>query len=315
MPEENTTDANNAVSSSDPDGLLSSPDGLAAPIPTGNENGENAGSENSNEGDQGGAINAGEEGDPATGKEKKADAGGDNDPEADRFDKHPRFQELNAKAKAEKEARIAAEAKLAQFEKTLDPALFPPDDRRPDFKDTSKMSADELREWQEDDPVGYAANLRKEAAWEARQAIRAETIRNETVSRIEQTFTQYAKENPTFNGMWESGEIERYMNEHPGHNAISAHMALLAGRQAGDVQAMIDKAVKEAVSKATKEAEERVRKDFQAKRGATVITSAAAARGNDDGVDAALKDTNQFGGTTSVLAARLAEMRRRATGM
>jgi hypothetical protein len=303
MPEENIQDANMTVSSSDPDGLLSSPDGSAAPIPTGDQNGDDAGKKDGDAPASG--ANDDGKGKAASGAEDEI-----------RYDQLPRFQELNAKVKEEREARIAAEAKLALLEKSpLNPDWLPAANDQMDFKDTSKMTAEELREWQEDDPVGYAANLRKEAAWEARQAIKAESLRNDTVSRIEQTFNQYAKENPTFNEMWESGEIERFMNEHPGHNAISAHMVMTAGKQSGDMKAMIDKAVAEAVAKATKETEERVRKDFLAKRGATVISSTSAARSADDGVDTALKNTNQFGGTTTVLASRLAEMRRRAAGL
>lgn len=297
MPEENNQDANTTVSSSDPDGLLSSPDGSAAPIPTGDQNGDDAGKTAAKENGAAGA----------------ADGAGDKQGETDdtRYDQLPRFQELNAKVKAEKEARVAAEAKLALLEKSpLNPEWIPASTEQKDFTDTSKMSSEEIREWQEDDPAGFAANLRKEAAWEARQAIKAESLRNDTVSQIEQTFNQYAKDNPTFNEMWESGEIERFMNDHPGHNAISAHMAMTAGKLSGDVKAQIDAAV----AKAVKETEERVRKDFLAKRGATVISSTSAARSADNGVDTALKDTNQFGGTNAVLAQRLAEMRRRAAG-
>lgn len=289
---ETVIDANAAAPSSDVDSdLLSSPDGTVA---QGNTDGAQSGA-----GDDAAAAEAAAKAADATADAAK---GGDED----RFDKHPRFQELRERA-------IKAEAKVAMFEKSpLNPAFIPEAEGKPDFKDINTMSAEEIREWQEDDPKGFAQNIRQQAVWEAKQSLKHESLRDQTVSGIEKTFSDYAASNPTFNDMWESGEIEQFMNAHPGHNAISAHMAMTAAAGQTDVQ----KKIEEAVAKARKEEREKVTKDFQAKRNATVISSGAGAtgRGAADGVDPALQNTKNFGGLTSVLADKLASRRRAAAG-
>lgn len=287
---ETVIDANAAAPSSDVDSdLLSSPDGTVA---QGNTDGAQSG--------------AGDEAAEAAAKAADATADAAKGGDEDRFDKHPRFQELRERA-------IKAEAKVAMFEKSpLNPAFIPAAEGKPEFKDISSMSAEEIREWQEDDPKGFAENIRQQAVWEAKQSLKHESLRDQTVSGIEKTFSDYAASNPTFNEMWESGEIEQFMNAHPGHNAISAHMAITAAAGQTDVQ----KKIEEAVAKARKEEREKVTKDFQAKRNATVISSGAGAtgRGTADGVDPALQNTKNFGGLTSVLADKLASRRRAAAG-
>jgi len=283
-PETTVADANTSASSTD-DSMISSPDFVA-----GTPAGDQAGTDT--------AAAAAADAD----KNKSAD---DDKSKDDRFDQHPRFVELNNAVKSEREKRVAAEAKVALFEKSpLNPSFLPAADGTADFKDTTAMSAEELREWQEDDPKGFTDNLLKQAAHMAQQNMKGTSIRDATVQGIQKTFNDYATENPDFNDKWESGEIEKFMNDHPGHNAISAHMALTG---ATSVQAKIDAAV----AKAVKETEERVIKNFQAKKNATIINPAAPTRTAVDGVDTALKDTSNQGGFVSVAASRLAAMRGR----
>lgn len=284
---ENTgIDANAAAPSSDADSMLSSPDFQgtnpgAASADAGESDADKAAAEAAAAAEQAGKKEGGEE---------------------DRYDKIPRFQELNATIKAEREARTKAEAELSLLKRSpLSPEFIPPATDKAEFKDINTMTAEEIREWQEDDPLGFAQNLKQQAAWEAKQSIRNDSLRDETVTRIEKTFSTYAAENPTFNAMWESGEIERFMDANPGHNAISAHMILAKGDGSAATQA--------AVAKAVKEAEERVTKNFLAKRNATVLAPGAAPRATADGIDPALTETSKYGGTKAVLASRLAAMR------
>ena len=296
-------DANAAAPSSDADSMLSSPD----------FQGTNPGADGADVGDGDGkaTTDTDKTADQNATSDKKAGSGaedgkGKEGGEEDRYDKLPRFQELNATIKAEREARTKAEAELSLLKRSpLNPEFLPPAGDKPGFKDINTMTAEEVREWQEDDPLGFAQNLKQQAAWEAKQSLKGDSLRDETVSRIEQTFNQYAKENPTFNAMWESGEIEKFMNEHPGHNAISAHMAMSASTQQDSIKKMVD----DAVAKAVKETEERVTKNFQAKRNATVIAPGGAQRAPAGEIDPALADTSKFGGNKTVLAARLAAMR------
>jgi hypothetical protein len=96
------------------------------------------------------------------------------------------------------------------------------------------------------------------------------------------------------------------MSEHPGHNAISAHMVLTKTKESVD----LDSKIKEAVAKAVKETEARVVKNFQAKRNATVLDGGTAG-GAPTEPDAELQNTKERGGITNVLASRLRSLRQR----
>jgi len=293
------TDANVSNSSID-SSLLSSPD-FVPPVQEGKADGDDKdlagkdgadGADKNADGKDAGAD--GKDGQDGIDKDKNLE---------DRFDQHPRFIELNNTVKTERAGRIAAEAKLSLLEKSpVGEMGLPTDVVLPEgVKDLTKMSADELREFQEDDPAAYRDSLLAIATQSIKSNLTNENVRNATISAIQNTFDEYAKQNPDFDDLWEKGEIPKYMKDHPGHNAISAHMALTGEKS---VQAKIDAAV----TKAVKETEERVIKNFQAKRDATVISSSGT-RVVSDKVDTELKDTQQSGGLESVLAKRLAERR------
>ncbi|MFA5322864.1 MAG: hypothetical protein WC373_09345 [Smithella sp.] len=229
-----------------------------------------------------------------------ADKGGEGDKGKnleDRFDKDPRFKEVIDQKNAATQRAVKAEAQVA----TIKAASIGEVQVQPlpeGIVDPSTKTPDELREWMEDDPVGYQKNLIEFAKHAVKSELTGDSVRTATMSAIEKTFDDYGKDNPDFVTMWDSGDIPKFMEAHPGHNAISAHMALTG-----------DKRFETKVAAAVKEAEERVIKNFQAKKNATVITPAAQARA-DKGVDTELKDTQQAGGAVSVLAKRLADMRR-----
>jgi hypothetical protein len=306
MPNETVTDATASAPSTD-DSLLSSPDGGAPQVNEGNASGDN---------DSSGDLEVATGGQPTAAQATTTQKTDDGTATTENGGKSPQqsFQELREIAEKEKAARIAAEAKIALLEKSPvsssdNQSLEIPtgEDGEPLFKDITTMTAAEVREWQEDDPIGFAKNLEEMTLFrisqKAHQSQQAE-IRKATVAEISKTFDEYAKDNPDFNEMWEKGELQAYMTANPGNNAISAHMKLTE-----------QKRIDAAVAKAVKETEERVIKNFQAKRNATVIDAGTVSRtAGEDGIDPALKNTKQFGGLTSVLANKLAEGRRRAAG-
>lgn len=233
--------------------------------------------------------------------EKAEKAKGD----AARYDKDPDWQRM----KRERDDAVAAKAK-AEAEADLLKKGYKPPEAAPEtlpFVDPKTKTKEELIEWMEEDPHGYAENMRAMARYEAEQikkeAIEAES-RNAITKSVEETFTSYSKDNPTFDKMWESGEIQQFMEQHPGHNAISAHMILSKGSEAGTAEEKIQAAV----AKAIKETEDKMLANFKAKRNAAVLDG-----GGQGGVppdkDAELKDTKTSGGLTSVLAGRLRQMR------
>lgn len=227
------------------------------------------------------------------------DDGKGEDGDAARFDKHPRFQQLMKERDEAREKAARVEGQLEAFSK-----LVPPQDQKAEelpFKDISSMSPDELREWQEDDPVGYSKNLVEMAKWNISQDAKKGIEQNEQQSlmkSIEQTFTKYETENPSFTTMWNDGSISKFMQENPGHNAISAHMHLTSQDR--------EKAI---AQKAAKEAEQKVIRNFMAKRGASGLTGGPAHIIGGDSPPPELQNTKTQGGRTAVIASRLAAIR------
>jgi hypothetical protein len=193
------------------------------------------------------------------------------------------------------DARLAAATANAKLEvlapvKTAETKTEP---AAPTYKDITTMSKEELIEWQEDDPHGYAANLYRQFV--AEKAM--EDAQKAKQSTVQQTFKTYEEKNADFRQMWDSGKIQEFMAANPGHNAISAHMALTETTR-----------IEAAVAKATKEAEERITKNFLAKRNAQVISDGGVIKDANDTADE-LKNPQKYGGATSALTARLERMR------
>jgi len=198
-----------------------------------------------------------------------------------RFDKHPRFQQM-LKTQNDLKAELKA-LKEEPVEK--------------DYKDIRDMTEEELLEMS-DNPKEYQENLRKQITAEVTRDITESLSAKMHEEKVLSTFDKYVEENDSFNEMWESGEIQKFMNDNPGHNSISAHMAMTAE----DKQA---KAIEEAVAKAIKETEEKVIKNFKAKKGAKVLSEGSSTTGTSQTIAPELKDPKKFGGINTVLAARL----------
>lgn len=212
-----------------------------------------------------------------------------------RFDKDPDWQRI-MKARDEAIERAArAEAVLERIEKSAKEDKST--EEAPSYKDITQMEADKLREWQEDDPVGYAANLYAQVLSEVRQQIKTEQTQSKQTESITSTFTKFGEKHPDFQKMWDSGEVKKFMDANPGHNAMSAFHELTA-----------EKRIQEAAEKAAKEAKEKVISDLKAKRGAAVLSDSPSIS-PPGGKDVELTDTKQRGGLTSVLANRLRSLR------
>ncbi len=220
-----------------------------------------------------------------------------------RFDKHPRFQELIS-------SKNDLKAQLKTLQTRVDEGLKPKEEEEdPGYKDISKMSEDDLREWIDSDPIAYTANIAKQIKAEVTAEVEGSFSQRSQENSVLKTFDDYAAKNETFDQMWDSGEIQTFINKNPGHNAISAHMALTSETTANGAEAKI----KDAVEKAIKETEERVIKNFKAKKGAQVIGSGPVTTGTAQGrVAQELKQPKKFGGINTVLAARLQERRQAA---
>ena len=247
-------------------------------------------------------------GDKEQGEEKEVEKSKtDTKVEDTRLDKHPRFKELITSNRAMKE-------QIAQQAEQIEALQRIPQERKPEYEDFGVKSNEQLTEMFEEDLRGFLQNFAKQVRDEVRTDVLSDVQREiyankeaEHLKAIEATYNQYASENPRFNDMWDSGDIERFMDANPGHNAISAYMVLT---KEAEMQAAID----EAVAKAVKEAEAKTAKSQQAKKKAQVLDSAPSTTGYAvKQVPAELKDTKKFGGLAAVLTTRSLARSKRAS--
>ena len=235
-------------------------------------------------------------------KAKDAKAPGDDD----RFDKHPRFQELNRRVRESDDRIRKLEQDLSEARKTQSPAGDKKDgtDSAAPYKDVSKMKPEELLDWQSEDPQGYYRNLLAQAKHELSTEFSQQSEQRQKEDAVVATFESFAKANPDFDQMWDDGTLQEFIRGNPGHNAISAYHALTA-----------DSKLKAATEKAAKDAEAKFLKNQRAKRVSDVLPQGPSATGGHTGSDDTLRDSKKFGGSTTVLAQRLAERRRSQAGM
>jgi hypothetical protein len=269
-----------------------------------------------------GTEGEGATGESQAGSDKKGGtaADGSDDGEVGRLDKHPRFQEMNERMKtAEGEAtelrseNAALRDQASKFDGRLsriEDGESGSDSSSLPFTDITKMSKEELEKWQDDDPVGYANNIVAMSKHETKALLDTALESRSYEDSVYETYEAYATKHPDFDQMWDKGEITRFMDKNPGHNAISAHQVLTAEKKAAEAKTDLDK-VKETTAKET---EARIMKDIKAKKIAGDSLSAgpassALAEGSETNLD--LKDTKKHGGLTTVLARR-SEARSRA---
>jgi hypothetical protein len=167
------------------------------------------------------------------------------------------------------------------------------------------MSEEELLDLQATNPAKYhqmvVDNITKQVTETVTASVSQATDQRTYEESVGQTFEAYAKDHPDFDDMWDSGEIQQFMDSHPGHNAISAHMALTAETR---TQAAVDQAVKEAT--------EKMLKDLRTKGRAAVLGTGPSGQIDRRGAAGQeLADSKKFGGQYAVLARRSAA--RRAT--
>jgi len=217
------------------------------------------------------------------------------DDKLDRFDKHPRFQELKAERDKAIERAALAEAKAKETDKA---------EAVPDYQDVMEMDDEALDEKWETDKKGFLQNYAKQIAAEVFAGIAEREQKTTIQQKVNTTYDKYATENPDFQMMLDSGEIRNFINQNPGHNAISAHMALSGEAK---TQAKIDAAVAEATKKAAE--------NHKVKRSAVVLnedTSTPTAQ--KSGIPPELKNTKLHGGLTGALFARLQASRKSSAG-
>jgi len=188
----------------------------------------------------------------------------------------------------------------------------------PGFKNVLTMTDETIIETFESDPKGFLSNFANQILHAADQRNTTKTEKAQQLSAqqaeenaVNELYAKYENDNPDFVEMWESEEIQAYMEKNPGNTPISAHQMIKAENtqtaSAETQQEAIDKAVKAAVAEATKQ--------FKAKSSSRTIKAGpgGGAQQVTNGTPDDLANTKQHGGLTSVLVERsLARERARA---
>ena len=219
--------------------------------------------------------------------------------ELSRFDKHPRWQQREAKlreaevklAAIEAENRILKEIRTTPTERT--PAT-------PAYRDITTWSDDEIKAALEDNPKAFAANLYLQIKAEVERDVQAGMAAKSTEQKVAETYNSFRADHPDFQGKWDNGDIRTYMDTHPGHNAMSAYLEMTLPQR-----------IEAETKKATEEAKKRAEADLKAKRKATTLSGSSSGLPDTDANDA-LKDTKKSGGLNTVIADKLRAMRRAA---
>lgn len=120
---------------------------------------------------------------------------------------------------------------------------------------------------------------------------------------------QFADENPDFMDMVIAGDIARFIDRNPMHNAISAYHTLRSEADAQD-----DSAIEEYEKQIREDERDKTLASIRAKQGAQVLdgsTSTGPNAGADTAIDPDLQDTAKHGGKRAVLTQRLKAFRER----
>lgn len=214
----------------------------------------------------------------------------------ERFDKHPRFQEIHRELKQTKAELQSLKAQLEVKKET------PKEPQELPYKDVTKMTKEEILEWQDTDPLAYHQNMLAQAKYELSKEFEGKIGAKSFEDAVASTYGEFAKENPDFDDLWDSGDLKTYMDKHPGHNAISAYYAISSKTKADEAKKVMD----DKIAAAVKEAEKKAQEAYRVKRESQVLSSGPAWSGLPEGVSPELKDSKKFGGSTAVLAARAA---------
>lgn len=207
---------------------------------------------------------------------------------------YDRFQEVVHRGR---EREAAFDAKIAALDKEISGMKAQPQGDQKDFLDVSELDSDKIRDMWDDDPKGMYGNLarqiRAEIMGEVKGHLTSEqkSYEKETaISRERKTLETYVDENRTsFTKLWNTGEIQAFVDQNPGHNYISAHQLLTAAENAATIK---------------KTAQEETLAKLRAKQGAGSMSATPQKSTGKREYDDQMRNPDKYGGPDAVLARR-----------
>ena len=156
----------------------------------------------------------------------------------------------------------------------------------------SAMDADDLRDQMDDDPTAFLKQYGE--ALTAQLAGNAPDTGDAFGAKVAETLGGFAKENPEFDKLWDSGEIRKHLEANPGYDAIGSFYALTAESRETAVQEKIDAAIKKTEAKFNK----LLKRDNSSLPGGPAATAGGE-------VAPELQDTSKHGGTIQTITSRI----------
>jgi hypothetical protein len=210
-----------------------------------------------------------------------------------RFDKHPRFQQLIREKNEYKQmlSELKKEIEELKQAKTENKGFDP-----------KQLDTEKLLELQTEDPKAFLELVSKSIREQVVNEIRAEQekmLAEKTEREKENAFIKYAEENPDVLEMWESGVLQKFLEENPHHNIISAHMYLTKENREAELKRQIEQ-----------ELEKKYRERQVVRENARVLSNTPPANHNVIMPDPEISNTKKAGGLATVLARRLEAMRK-----
>ncbi|RLD19328.1 MAG: hypothetical protein DRI71_11975 [Bacteroidetes bacterium] len=235
----------------------------------GDSGGNNDSGDDSGDGNDGSESDSGDDGDNKDGND-----GDDSDDNAIDYEK--RFTDLDGK--------------VANLINTLSRSNS---DSGNDGDDSGKdaggidLEHDDLVAMMADDPADFISKLTATIEQSVTNKVALENADSAFNGKVEETIDAYAEANDDFEPMWDKGDLQKFMEKNPGHNAISAHMTMTMEQRIAD---------------AKKEGADEAIKNFRTKSNSQVLNGGPGIP--PDQRDAALKNPEKFGGKAAVIAQR-----------
>jgi len=228
---------------------------------------------------------------------------------------YERFKEVNERVKDLDGKHAEAMRQVAQLEGQIRAmqtmGRTPPGEMRQapqeqvDFKNIAAMTDEQVLDEFEKQPIAFLGNLVRQVRHETTQHIMNTLGKKNQEQGVKSTFENYAKENPDFIEMVQSGELKKFMDANPFHNAISAHSFLSAQKKVSGFESQKQQAIEEAVKK--READ--LIKQYQTKGKLSTTLGQTPAPKAKASPDDMLQNPDKYGGRENVLVERLRRFR------
>ncbi len=178
------------------------------------------------------------------------------------------------------------------------------------FDEILSMPEEDIIEEFQKSPRQFLTNFGDSIHNKAMQAAETVAFQRTQEDAVNKGIDQFAEDNPDFMDMVSSGQIARFIEKNPIHNAISAYHTLKITQE----PEVTDEEIEAYENQIREDERQKTLESIRAKQGAQVLDGSAGA-GPDarvtTAVDPDLADTAKHGGKVSVIAQRLKALRER----